>query len=96
MEAYSANPTAGNTSAQTAKRSPKPRHFTRIWRRAWLQALALLAAAIVGIAFGHVVASNDHPMGLRMQIVLSAMVGMGLFLVFSGLAAELDRYRRRG
>jgi zinc transporter ZupT len=55
-----------------------------------LQALAAVAAAIVGIAFAHVVAAND----LRMQILFSATVGMGLFLVFSGLATELKRKRR--
>ena len=53
--------------------------------------MAVLGAAIVGIAFGHVVAGNDH----RMQIFLSATVGMGLFFVFSALATEVNRKRRK-
>src|SRR6266550_3612052 len=88
-EAHLASPAARNTSAETAKRSPNPRHFTR--RRAWLQALAVVGAAIVGIAFGHMVAGNDH----RMQIFFSATVGMGLFFVFSALATQLNRKRRK-
>ena len=88
-EAHPASPAARNTSAETAKRSPNPRHFTR--RRAWLQALAVVGAAIVGIAFGHMVAGNDH----RMQIFFSATVGMGLFFVFSALATQLNRKRRK-
>jgi hypothetical protein len=86
-----ASPAAGNASARTATQSPSPRHFTRIWRRAWLQTLAVLGAAIIGIAFGHVVAGNDY----RMQVFFSATVGMGLFIVFSGLATEVHRNRRR-
>jgi hypothetical protein len=85
-EAYAA---AGSTSAETAKRSPSPRLFA--WQRAWLQALAVIGAAIVGIAFGHVVAGNDP----RMQIFFSATVGMGLFFVFSALATQLNRKRRK-
>src|SRR6266513_3112606 len=88
-EAYPASPAAGNTSAETAKRSSNSRHFTRIWRVARLQALAVLGAAVVGIAFGHVVAGNDP----RMQIFLSATVGMGLFFPFSALAPKLNRKR---
>jgi hypothetical protein len=56
-----------------------------------LQALAVIGAAIVGIAFGHVVAGNDP----RMQIFFSATVGMGLFFVFSALATQLNRKRRK-
>ena len=88
-EAHLASQAAGSTSAETAKRSPNPRRFTR--RRAWLQALAVVGAAMVGIAFGHMVAGNDH----RMQIFFSATVGMGLFFVFSALATQLNRKRRK-
>ena len=56
-----------------------------------MQFVAALAAVIVGCAFGYVVAGNDH----RMQIFFSAAVGMGLFLVFSALANQLSRNRRR-
>ena len=89
-EASLASPAAGNTSGETGKRSSNSRHLIRIWRRARVRALAVVAAAIVGIAFGHVVAGNDY----RMQIFLSATVGVGLFIVFSGLATEVNRNRR--
>jgi hypothetical protein len=45
---------------------------------------------MVGIAFGHMVAGND-----QMQIFFSATVGMGLFFVFSALATQLNRKRRK-
>ena len=86
-ETYLASPAAEITSAEAAKRPRNARHFTRIWRRAWLQALAVLAAAMVGVAFGYVVAGNDH----RMQMFFSAAVGTGLFLVFSAFATQLYR-----
>jgi hypothetical protein len=89
-EASLASPAAGNTRAETTRRSSNSRQFTRIWRRARVRVLAVLGAAIVGIAFGYVVAGNDY----RIQIFLSATVGAGLFIVFSGLATEVNRNRR--
>src|SRR5204862_7344417 len=47
-----------NGSLRTAQRSHRAGH----WRRAWLQALAVLAAVVVGCGFGYVVARNDRPM----------------------------------
>jgi uncharacterized membrane protein YfcA len=76
-----------NGSLRTAQRSHRAGH----WRRAWLQALAVLAAVVVGCGFGYVVARNDRPM----QIFFSAAVATGLFLVFSAFATQLNRKRRR-
>jgi hypothetical protein len=56
-----------------------------------LQALAVIAAAMVGLAFGRVVAGNDY----RMQLFFATTVGIGLFLVFSALAKQLNRNRRK-
>src|SRR5438046_10430030 len=55
-EAHLASQAAGSTSAETAKRSPNPRRFTR--RRAWLQALAVVGAAMLALAVGHTAAGN--------------------------------------
>jgi len=91
-ETYAPPSAAGlNTSAHSAKRRHRAGHLSWFWRRSWLQFVAALAAVIVGCAFGYVVAGNDH----RMQIFFSAAVGMGLFLVFSALANQLSRNRRR-
>jgi hypothetical protein len=89
-EASLASPAAGNTGAETTRRSSNSRQFTRIWRRARVRVLAVIGAAIVGIAFGHVVAGNDY----RIQIFLSTTVGAGLFIVFSGLATEVNGNRQ--
>src|ERR1051326_501992 len=90
-ETYPPSPAAGNRSAETAKRSRDAGHFARVWQRAGLQALAVIAAAMVGLAFGRVVAGNDY----RMQLFFATTVGIGLFLVFSGLAKQLNRNRRK-
>src|ERR1051326_2250491 len=71
-EASLASPAAGNTGAETTRRSSNSRQFTRIWRRARVRVLAVIGAAIVGIAFGHVVAGNDY----RIQIFLSTTVSL--------------------
>ena len=81
---------AGDTNAQKAKPSHNAGQLARIWRRARLQALVVGTAAMVGLAFGRVVAEGNY----RMQIFFSAAVGMGLFFVFSALATQLNRNRR--
>src|SRR5690348_5251146 len=86
-EPYPPSPAAGNRIAQTAKRSRDAGHFARVRRGAGLQVLAFIAAAMVGLAFGRVVAGNDY----RMQLFFVTTVGIGLFLVFSGLAKQLNR-----
>ena len=77
--------------AETSNRLRRSGHTSRIWRRAWMHAFAILAAVVVGCAFGYVVAGNDRPM----QIFFSAAVAVGLSLVFSAFATELNR-RKRG
>jgi hypothetical protein len=81
---------AGDTNAEKAKRWHNAGHLARVWRHARLQALAVVAAAMVGLAFGRAVAGNDY----QMQIFFAATVGMGLFFVFSALATQLTRNRR--
>jgi hypothetical protein len=85
--------TSGRLSRQAETANPLRRsgHASRIWRRVWLKILAVLAAVVVGCAFGYVVARNDRPM----QIFFSAAVAMGLSLVFSAFATQLNR-RQRG
>ena len=62
-----------------------------IRRRAWLQVLGAIGAAGIGYAFSHVVAGNDR----AMRVFLAVAVTLGLFLVFSALAGELSRRRRK-
>jgi len=77
--------------AKTTNRLHRSGHFAVTWRRARLQILAALGAAVIGYAFGHVVAGNDHVM----RFFLAAAVTMGLFFVFSALATQLNRRRRK-
>jgi len=80
-----------NRRAEIAGRSRRSGHLTQIWRRVRLQVLAAFGAAIIGYAFGHVVAGNDR----AMRLFFAAAVAMGLFLVFSAFAAQLSRRRWR-
>ena len=73
--------------AETANRLRRSGHTCRASGRIWLQAVAVLAAVVVGCGFGYVVAGNDH----RFQIFLSATVAVGLFFVFSAFATQLYR-----
>src|SRR5262249_44713008 len=77
--------------AETAKRLQRSRHFAKMWRRARLQISAALGAAVIGYAFGHMVAGNDR----LMRFFFAVAVGIGLFLVFSAFAAQLNRRRRK-
>ena len=74
-------------SAETANRLHRSGHITRIGRRAVLQLVAALGAAVIGYAFGHVVAGNDT----AMRFFFAAAVAMGLFLVFSAFATRINR-----
>ena len=81
-----------NHGAETANnRVCRYRHIAQIWRRASLQVLAALGAAVIGYAFGHVVAGNDR----AMRLFFAAAVAMGLFFVFSAFATQLIRRHRR-
>lgn len=74
-------------SAETANRFHRSEGTTRIGGRALLQLVAALGAAVIGYAFGHVVARNDT----AMRFFLTAAVAMGLFLVFSAFATQINR-----
>lgn len=75
------------THAGTADPLHRSRHTIRIGRRALLQVVAALGAAVIGYAFGHVVAGNDT----AMRFFFAAAVAMGLFLVFSAFATQINR-----
>jgi hypothetical protein len=79
-----------NERAITATRFHRSRRFTGIWRPARVQILAAIMAALVGCAFGYLVAENDR----AMQLFFSPTVGLGLFLVFSGFARRTKRLRQ--
>ena len=76
---------------ETANRFRRSGHNTQIWRRARLQVMAALAAAVVGCGFGYEVAGND----LAMRVLFAAAVTMGLFFAFSAFATQLNQRRER-
>jgi hypothetical protein len=78
--------------AETASRLYRSGHAAQIWRRAWLQVLAALGAAVVGYAFAQVVAGNDR----AMRVFFATAVALGLFFVFSAFATQLRRRLNRG
>jgi hypothetical protein len=78
-------------SAETANRFHRSGHSTRTERPAFLQVVAALAAAVIGYLFGHIVAGEDTVM----RFFFAATVGMGLFLVFSAFATQIERKWRK-
>jgi len=78
-------------SAETATRLHRSGRTTRNGRRALLQLMAALGAAAVGYAFGRVVAETD----IAMRFFFAAAVAMGLFLVFSAFATQINRRWQR-
>jgi hypothetical protein len=73
-------------SVETVNRLERSGHTTRIGRRALLQLVAALGAAVIGYVFGHVVAGSDTEM-----IFFAGTVAVGLFLVFSAFATRMNR-----
>jgi hypothetical protein len=90
-ENHAASIPAESSSPDTTKRLQSVGRLRWIWRRARLQVLAVLGAAVIGYTFGYIVAANDRPV----QFFLSGTVGIGLTIVFSGLASQLRHKGRR-
>src|SRR5438045_7829282 len=68
-ETYPASSPGGlNRSPNAAKQTHRNGYFTRFWRRIRLQLVAVLAAVVVGCAFGFVVAGNDRAMQIFFSV----------------------------
>ena len=80
-----------NRAPETANSIHRSRHNTAISKGAWIRVLAALAATVIGLAFGYVVARNDR----FAQILFSSAVALGLLPLFLNLSSHMRRRKRR-